>query len=208
MDISSPARSLAPSLHVEVLTKLAGTSLPLTGRQIHRLLEDRASHGGVRKVLTQLVSSGLVNLTEAGSANLYTLNRDHVATEAVLALVDLRGRLFDRIRDAMAAWTHPPIAAAVFGSAARGDGDGASDVDLFVVRPAKVKSDDTAWGRDLADLNASIKRWSGNAGSIIDASPAQVTSMIARREAIVSELRRDQVVLVGTDVLKAGKGTR
>lgn len=201
MDLTRPARCIAPSLHIDVLGVLAGTTMPLTGRQVQRLLGSRASLGGVQNVLTKLVTSGLVHLTEAGSSHLYVLNREHVAAEAVLALTDLRGRLFERIREAVGSWSTQPLSVTVFGSAARGDGSEESDVDLFVVRPEAVAPDDASWTRDVAELNASIRRWSGNAGSVIDVTPRQVSAMIARQEPVVAELARDQVLLLGVNAL-------
>lgn len=200
MDLSRPARSIAAAQHIDVLTVLAGTTLSLTGREVQRLTAG-ASQSGVRVVLRQLVSSGLVHLTEAGGSHLYAFNREHVAADAVLAFSDLRGKLFDRIRTAMLSWSTPPLSAAVFGSAARGDGDESSDIDLFVVRPAAVPADDPGWMGDVAELNAAVLRWSGNTGSVIEATPQQVLDMAARGERIIDELRRDQIALLGSSVL-------
>ncbi|MDQ1293060.1 MAG: hypothetical protein QG608_941, partial [Actinomycetota bacterium] len=175
--------------------------MPLTGRQVHGLIPGSASQKGVSLVLAQLVDSGLVDVTPAGRAGLYQLNRDHVAVDAVLALVDLRGKLFQRIRQHLTGWTTPPLAAAVFGSAARGDGGPDSDIDLFVVRPPLISDDDLSWARDVDDLQTQVHRWSGNPCSLIQASPAQVQAMIKRDEPIVPSLRRDALALFGCDIL-------
>lgn len=204
VDLTCPARAVVPSLDAEVLLVLAGTTMPLTGRQVHRLAEV-GSQDGVRKVLLRLEEQGLVDVVEAGRANLYTLNRDHVAAPAVLALVGLRGRLFERIREAICAWSVQPVAAAVFGSAARGDGGVQSDIDVFVVRPEEVPDDDLRWSNDVAALGTAIRRWSGNSASLIQATPAQVASMISRGEPIVESLRRDAVSLFGPNILTATK---
>lgn len=201
MDLTSPVRSLAPVLHVEVLTVLAGTRRPLTGREVHRLLGGHRSQSGVARALAHLTRGGLVDVVPAGSSNLHSLNREHVAAGAATALVGLRTALFDRIRDDLAGWEPAPLAAAVFGSAARGDGDEDSDVDLFLVRPASVSADEPAWASNVARLGALIRRWSGNPGSIIDADPAQVRRMTRRGEPVVAEIRRDAVTLLGGDVL-------
>lgn len=207
MDLSHPARTVVPSLAADVLLVLAGTTLPMTGRQIHRLA-GQASWSGVRRVLDRMVDSGLVDVTEAGSANLYSLNREHVAVDAVLAMVDLRGRLFDRIRAAIAEWPIQPLAMAVFGSAARGDGDDDSDVDLFVVRPEAVAPDARQWVQGVAALSQAVKRWSGNRCSVIEVSPSQLKEMIHEGAALVDELRRDQVPLIGANVLDAAASAR
>jgi predicted nucleotidyltransferase len=199
MDLSAPARCVVPSLAADVLVVLARTDRPMTGRQIHRLTTG-ASWSGVRRVLADLADTGLVDVTEAGPANLYVLNRDHIGAEAVLALVDLRGRLLARIRAAIKCWEVAPLSAIVFGSAARGDGDRASDVDILLIRPRAVSADDPEWAAAVADLCTSIRRWSGNPGSVIDVDPVELDDMVTRGEPIVAELLRDQVVLVGDRV--------
>ncbi len=205
MDLTHPAGAVVPSLDAEVLLVLAGTALPLTGRQVHRLA-GRGSWTGVWKVLTRLERHGLVDVTQAGNANQYTLNRQHVAAPAALALVDLRGRLFERIAAAAAGWDVKPLAVSVFGSAARGDGGPESDIDLFVVRPARIHDDHPGWAEDLARLSASVRLWSGNAAAIVQASPAEVSAMTDRQEPIVESLRRDAVLLFGSDVLYPSGG--
>lgn len=200
MDLSQPARAVVPSLAADVLMALAGTTAQLSGRQIHRLVPT-GSWSGVRKVLLHLAASGLVNVVETGNANLYTLNREHVAAPAVLALTDLRGELFGRISAAIDAWRVQPVAASVFGSAARGDGGPDSDIDVFLVRPETVSADDDRWSDQVAALSGSIRDWSGNPGSIIQATPSQVLDMLERNEPIVAELQRDETRLVGGGVL-------
>lgn len=200
MNLSNPARDVIPSLQADVLAVLSGTTLPLTGRQVHQLAR-AGSWSGVRNVLVHLESSGLVDVVEAGPAHLYTLNRDHVAASAALALSDLRGALFERIRATLVSWRVPPVAASVFGSAARGEGGSESDVDLFVVRPAGTREDDIVWAEQVATLAVSIRRWSGNPASIIQVSPAQVRDMQKRDAPMVAELNCDQVPLVGPGVL-------
>lgn len=206
MDLSRPARTVVPSLAADVLVVLAGTTRPLAAREVHRLVQD-ASWGGVRNVLTQLADSGLADLAEAGNATLYTLNREHVAAEAVLALVDLRGRLFARMRSALLGWSCRPTSAIVFGSAARGDGDLDSDIDVLLVRPRGVRKDHPQWSADVTALGTAIRTWSGNAASILDVTPVEVRSFIKRNPAVAEELHRDQVVLLG-ERLVAHRGSR
>ncbi len=202
MDLSRPETAVVPTLDAEVLVVLAGTTKPLTGRQVHRLA-GIGSQQGVGKVLLRLEETGLVHATDAGASRLHLLNRDHVACEAVLALVDLRGKLFDRIRRTISAWTVQPLAASVFGSAARGDGDVTSDIDLLFVRPSSVEEADPIWSRALFDLGQSIFAWSGNRASTLQATVEQVAEMIERREPIVASLRRDELRLFGPGIFSA-----
>jgi len=203
MDVSRPAATLVPSLDAEVLMVLAGTTRPLTGREIGRLVR-RGSVAGVHKVLRRLADHGLVDVQEAGTALLYRLNRDHIVTPLVNGLVNLRAELFDRIRRLVATWRVPALSTAVFGSAARGDGDIGSDIDVFVVRPDHVDQDDPDWRDQVSALAAAITGWTGNRASMIEASITEARAMVERDEPIVRELIRDAVPLTGdrlTDVL-------
>ncbi len=205
MDLARPARSVVPTLDAEVLVVLAGTTMPLTGRQVHRL-SGVPSPQSVADVLARLESTGMVDVTEAGRSRLYILNRDHVAADAVLALVDLRGRLFARIREMVSSWPIQPVAMSVFGSAARGDGNTSSDVDLFLVRPESVAEDDENWGTAVFELAQRVHRWSGNRAGVHQLTPSEVTNMVSRGGPIVASIRADEVSLVGTGVLVAGAG--
>jgi predicted nucleotidyltransferase len=204
MDLTFPAHAVVSTLDAEVLLTLAGTTLPMTGNQVRRVA-GKGSLRGVQLVLQRLERHGLIDVVAAGSSNLYSLNREHVAAPAVLALVDLRGQLFRRISDEMNKWSIQPVAAAVFGSAARGDGGLKSDIDLFIIRSTKVLDDDPQWEDQIAALGTLVRRWSGNATSVIEVSPAQVTEMLTRNEPIVESLRRDAISLFGPNILVVGE---
>lgn len=202
MDLSDPAAAVVPSLDGAVLAVLARTTKPLTGREIHRLA-GRGSQHGIQRLLHRMDEHGLVDVVRAGPANLYTLNRDHVAAEAVVALAALRARLFQRIRENLESWPTPPVAAAIFGSAARGDGTAESDIDVFVVRPDGVDAEDESWSDSVDSLAQAIMRWSGNRASIIQTTRAEIQQMMEREAPIVAELRRDAVALTKESVLPA-----
>ena len=206
MDLSNPARAVVPTIDAAVLAVLAGTSRPLTGRDVQRLCGH--SQGRVQAILSRMTDHGLVDAVEAGPARLYTLNRDHVAAEAAIVLSNLRGRLFERIREHLEQWSVRPAAAAAFGSAARGDGGPGSDIDVLIVRPGKVSPDDPRWADAVEDLSRSIARWSGNHASIIQATPAQIAEMVERTEPIVTALRTDAIALTETRVLAPPRKVR
>ncbi|MGF1663468.1 MAG: nucleotidyltransferase domain-containing protein [Kineosporiaceae bacterium] len=184
-----------------MLAVLAATTAPLTGRRIAELTHPRVSQPRVATILNELVAAGVVDRTPAGSASLFALNREHLAAGPVERLASLRTQLWDRIAEHAEGWAHQPDAIVVYGSAARGDGDTASDVDLLVIRPAGVDDDDEAWHRDLTDLASRVKRWSGNACEILDRSGDELRTMSADRERLLSEIRRDGRAVVGSVTL-------
>lgn len=86
----------------------------------------------------------------------------------------------------------------VFGSAARGDGGTASDLDLLVIRPANVGADDSDWHAGVTDLAARVSRWAGNPCEILDRSGDELRAMAAAGERLVGEIRRDGRAIVGS----------
>ncbi|WP_162606170.1 nucleotidyltransferase domain-containing protein [Jiangella asiatica] len=141
-----------------------------------------------------------MEVQEATPSLLYTLNRDHVAAPAVLALADIRSEFIRRIRDHVRTWELRPVSVAVFGSMARGDGDVESDVDVFVVRPDQVDGEDVTWRKQVSDLSDAIARWSGNRASMIEVSVREARGMQDRLEPVVDELARDAVHIAGRPV--------
>ena len=196
MDMGNPTAAVTPTLDGPVLSVLAGTTRPLTGRAIARLVP-QASQKGVQLVLNRLTEQGMVSRQEAGQAALYELNRDHLAAPAVAALARIRTGLFDRLRGELATWRVRPHHASVFGSAARGDGDAASDVDLFVVRPKATVEDNPVWRAQLDRLAREVLAWTGNHAAIVEISAADVERLRAKRPAVVDDLAHDGIDISG-----------
>jgi hypothetical protein len=197
MNVSRAYGAVAPTVEGDVLVVLAETTQPLTGRRVARLAR-RGSVAAVAKALDRLVHQGLVLRQEAPPASLYTLNRRHVAAPTVETLALIRTELLDRLRDAFTDWSIPPIHASMFGSAARQDGDIDSDIDIFVVRPANVDSESTAWSKQLHDIGDAILAWTGNHASIIDFAKQDIAQMCKENPPVLADLRRDGIDLAGT----------
>jgi predicted nucleotidyltransferase len=199
MDLARPYSAISPGLVGDVLVTLVNTTRPMTGREVARVAA-RGSARGVLSVLDGLVEQGLVDRAEAGTALLYTLNRDHVAAEAALALAGLRTSLVDRIRDDVERWPVTADHVSLFGSFARGDGGVESDVDLFVVRAPSVTNDDADWRHQLDGLARRVERWSGNRANVAEIASDDLARLRRERPPIVTELLEDAVVLAGAPV--------
>jgi predicted nucleotidyltransferase len=199
MDVAHPHTAICPTLDSTVLSVLAGTSRPLTGREVARLA-GRASHGGVRDVLNRLAEHGLVDRQEAGRAVLFTLNREHLAAPAVALLAGMRTELFKRTRDTVSAWTVSPLHVSMFGSTARGEGSTRSDIDLFVVRATGVDEDNFVWRAQLDDLAMQVERWTGNRAAIAEVAADEIARLRDEQPPVVAELRSDAIVLSGPSI--------
>jgi predicted nucleotidyltransferase len=196
MNVGRPHMSLAPTLDGEALRVLAGTKYPLTGREIARL----AGHGsqrGIAAALDRLVEQGLVLRREAGAAALYTLNRSHLAAPAAETLAEMRSELHRRLRAAIAAWDTQPVHASMFGSAARGDGDTSSDIDLFIVRPVATDEEDSTWRKQLSMLAEDVHAWTGNRASTIEIGEEEIDQLRHSQPPILASLRADAISLAG-----------
>jgi predicted nucleotidyltransferase len=198
VDVSKPLQALLPAVDSAVLSVLAGTSKPRTGREIARLAE--RSQPAVQKVLDRFVDQGLVHSTEAGRSRTYTLNREHLAARAVEELATLRPQLFDRLRDEIDHWEVRPVHASVFGSTARGDGDAESDIDILIVRPKERREDDPTWRDQLEKLDKHVLAWTGNHAGISEVAEPDLVLWRKNEPPILVEVKSDAIVLSGKSV--------
>ena len=207
MDLSAPYSVLLGRAEGRVLSTLAGTTRPLSGREVARL--SGTSPNGAWKTLRRFVEHGLVTEREAGGRTLlYMLNRDHVAADAALRLTDLRAALIGRLTAQVESWLVPPVHVSLFGSAARGDGDTGSDVDLVVVRPRDVDEEDEQWRTQLDGLADAVLGWAGNHAGISEIPHADISRLRRERPAILDELEHDAITLVGPPVRELLAGNR
>jgi predicted nucleotidyltransferase len=196
MDVSRPHSAIGAGIDADVLVTLARTTRPLTGRRVAELAGH--SQRGVLATLDRFVQHGLVFRTAAGRALMHELNRDHLAAPAVELLAGMRTELLRRLREAFEAWEVPPVHASVFGSAARGDGDTDSDIDLFVVRPGRVDEETAAWRSQVDRLIEGVRSWTGNHVVVIEQDEAEARRLRRARPPVLRELHRDGIDLAGT----------
>lgn len=194
MDIGRPYAAISPSLDGDILVAVSRTTRPLSGRHVAELVA-AGSPDGVRKALNRLVDQGIVLRERAGPALMHTLNREHVGAPAVEALATMRSALLGRLREAISSWPTPAAHASMFGSAARGDGDANSDIDIFLVRPDRIDQDDPIWRGQCDRLAADVLRWTGNDAGLIECSEGQLQEMVRSGAPVIDALRSDAIRL-------------
>ncbi len=223
MDVSDPTRAVTPTLDGPVLAALAAAGRPMTVGQIADVAV-RGSEIGIRRSLARLVEQGIVRATVMGRNQVHELNRDHIAADVAVQLADLRNVLWRRFREEFASWRPTPLYAAVFGSAARGDGDAASDIDLLLVhepfpgekRPARLSanlraeladffgqtllvSDDPKapklWDAQLDQLRGRVESWTGNRLQIVDMGFFEWRRASADHQRLLEDVRQDGIEL-------------
>lgn len=178
MDLSNPIRSVIPMSHGEVLAVLARTDQPLSGRRIAELTNGRLSQKGANLALRALVRSGLVLVESRPPAKLHRLNRNHLAAASIERLVALRERLIAAMIDHISGWKIPAPGAWLFGSAARGDGDEDSDIDVLVLRPDPV--DENTWDDQVELFADMVLAWAGNRCAVIEYTLEELVELMSR----------------------------
>jgi predicted nucleotidyltransferase len=168
----------------------------LTGRCTGRALATQAGvpAATAARILADLVEAGVVEARPAGRATLYCLNRDHLTARAITELAGLRYALVDDLRRGVAKWDYLPLAAWLFGSTARADGDRASDIDLFFIAPATVEP--RRWQQQLGDLASHVESLTGNDVQMVEHTLDSFLALEASLSPLTKALRIDGIELV------------
>ena len=196
MNLSEPASVVMPPGTAAVIRVLAGAEDAFTIRQIGRLAG--VSHARAAQVVALLDRHGAVDTEDRGPSRLCILNREHLVTPALVALVDLRRSMLELIRRDIESWQIRPLHASVFGSAARGDGDVTSDLDVLVIRPDNIEPETDAWSEQLRSAAGRLRRAIGNPVAWFDTSRDELRQAIAAGEPILQQWRLDSVHLTGS----------
>lgn len=195
MDLGNPIHSVIPSSHGEVLSVLARTEQPLTGRGVAELTNGRVSQKGTNLALRTLAAAGVVTVEDHPPAKLYTLNRRHLAALPIEALASLRDQLIEAMRVQLTGWSSPAWGAWLFGSAARGDGDESSDVDVVLVRPDTTPDSEVGWLEQVEHFIDAVAGWTGNRCEVIEYSLSEFEQLFERDDRLARDLRSDGIAL-------------
>lgn len=195
MDVAAPHTVVMSPGTGAVLRALVGTTRDLSLRELGRIAG--VSHTRARQAVEHLAEHGLVEVDRTPSGHRCRFNPDHLAADAVVALVSMRARLLDALTRDLGSWSPPPLHASLFGSAARGDGDTNSDLDLLVVQPDDLPPDDDHWAQQLHDSATRISRWTGNEVAWFVIDRETLARARATDEPALAEWLVDGILLAG-----------
>jgi predicted nucleotidyltransferase len=190
VELHRPLATITPTLDGDVLTVLARHDATFTTGQVHRILTQH-SEEGIRKVLRRLAGQGIVLAERIGNAFVYRFNNEHLAAQHIVELSRLQEIFLARLEDLLQAWHHPPLYAAVFGSAARGRMTDSSDIDLLLVHPGGAA--DAEWEDQVDNLAATITRWLGNDTRVLEFTEDEVTAS----EPVLHDVLREGLTVAG-----------
>jgi predicted nucleotidyltransferase len=206
MDLSHPEYTVLGENRARVLSRLSLLVDPMSGRRIHELSGVRSLRT-TQQILADLAEIGLVEVRRVGSANAYSVNRQHVLwplIEQVLAVRSLTETRIAAILDE--ALGDHVTATAVFGSYARGDAGRQSDIDIVVVVETIEAADGLVAALD--DVAESIRQLTGNEAQLLPLARQELSALIARDDPLVASLRRDARPLTGVPITTLLEGSK
>lgn len=160
--------------HIRLLRELCRlpTGYGVSAREMAR--RSGISHPTASSVLTALTDEGLTRRQRAVRADSYKLNRDHVMTQGILSLFaweeSLRSELLSFLKAGLSGLS-PTHKAFLFGSAARGEATGTSDIDLAVIGP-----DDDSLEAVIEGVSEAVHQRFGNRLNVLYGSPKDIRS--------------------------------
>ena len=150
------------------------------------------SPSGLQKALTALLRSGLLKSRRDGNRLYYQANPETPLYPEIRAIVAKTVGLVDVLRDALAPLSRRIDVAFVFGSVARAEEVGTSDVDLMVVGTAGLS--------DLAvPLRKAEARLGREVNSVIFPEGELRRKLAARHHFVTSVLDSPKLFVVGTE---------
>lgn len=181
MQTQYPLATITTSVEGDLLAILSQVDAGFTTGQLRRMLDEQSAKSlpVIRAALERLTAQGVVTKHTESTAPIYRFNHDHLAAQHITALARLRALLLDRLAQTVAKWAVRPVYGALFGSAAIGRMRTDSDMDLLLIQPDG--SDDEAWEAQVAELEAAVRRWTGNPCNVLSFAEAETREPGARR---------------------------
>jgi len=113
-----------------------------------------------------------------------------------------RWGLVERLRELIGGWKTPTFHASLFGSAARGEGNPRSDIDLLVVRRTEIDPENGDWRRQLDELAEHVWLWTGNHAGVVELSEANLPRLLEERPPALEAVEQDGIDLAGVPLRK------
>jgi hypothetical protein len=205
MDFVRPVEAVIPGAQGKLLAALARITGPVTLRAVAELSD--VSIAQCSRVLGTLVELGVVERVDVPPAALFRLVRDHVAVQPLLELTASRDRYLQGLGKAAGRVRPAPVSIVVFGSLARGEARVGSDIDVLIVRPSAVGSDDVRWRDSVATWTHGAERASGNVVNLLEVDEAEARRLLRASRGAWSSIRREGLGVFGltTDELRGGR---
>ena len=195
MDFVRPVEAVIPGVQGRILAVLAEASGELNLRTIARLAD--VSIAQASRLLPDLVELGIIERREVPPSSQFRLAQDNVAARVVVELAGIRDTVLAQLGDLAGDLPIRPASVIVFGSFARGEADGASDIDTVLVRLAGVSSDDPAWEQAIDWWRSQVRVLTGNQVEVLELGADELPARLRGRQPLWRDIRRDGIVVFG-----------
>jgi len=210
MDLTEPLELAVPGVQGRVLTVLARSGLPLTGKRIADMAG--TSVEGTRQVLLRLATGGLVTAQRVGSAIQYELNERHLLAAPVRQLVHeadqavwtVKRRISASIEEVLDPGDAARVTGALFGSVARGSARPDSDVDALLVTPDELT--ELQVESLVAEVIRVVEAATGNDCNVLQLSRTRFDALVRDDDPMVASLTADAASFHGPDVHRRLRG--
>ncbi len=198
MDYARPVEALIPGVQGRVLAVLSRTEMEMTIRTVASLAGASPQQAAV--VVAHLVDLGIVARREAGSSALVCLERENEAARLVLALARLHESAIGHLAEAARNIEPVPASLTIFGSFARGEAVGSSDLDVLAVRPEQVDADDDHWIDALGRWEVAARKIVGNPVNLLVVAFDELPELLRRRTGPWRAIVHEGVPLIGAPI--------
>ena len=198
-----PVESVIPGVQGRVLAVLVETTAELNLRTLARLAG--VSVAQASRVMPHLVELGVVERREVPPSSLFRLNREHVATQPIMALAGSHDDALRRLGAAAARMEVQPESVIIFGSFARGEADAQSDIDAVVVRRDDVAEDDDDWARAVEQWREEARAVTGNRTEVVEAARSEIAGKLAGGTSLWRDITQHGVVVHGLSLRRLGE---
>ena len=164
MKLQNPFTAICSDADAAVLLALGRAPVELTAQQVHRLVAG-PSLSSVRRSLERLARSGVVQERVLGQARGYSLNQQHLLAGPIQEIAHATEELYSRIAQSLDAWPTDVAGCVLFGSAARGEMEDSSDIDLLILvdnESAALKAESGVY-----ELSRQVEAWTGASANVV-----------------------------------------
>ncbi|HXW78487.1 MAG TPA: helix-turn-helix domain-containing protein [Acidimicrobiales bacterium] len=200
MDFRHPVQAVVPGVQGRILAVLAETTGDLSLRTIARLAD--VSPAQASRVLPQLVRLGIVDRRDAPPTALFRFVPENVASQFVHALSRSRDQVLAQLGRQAAQLPVRPLSVIVFGSLARGEADGDSDIDAVFVRVRGTE--ERSWVTSVDLWSQFAHRLTGNRVEVLEVDEADIGRLLRGRKPLWADIVRDGLVVFGADLQQLG----
>jgi predicted nucleotidyltransferase len=196
---------LGTTAKVRLLRALLPLNSPASGREAERLAG--VSHLSATRALDDLVALGVLDRTVTQATHLYRINREHDLVRPLETLFECESARLTSLREEIkTALTSAELAGAItsvgmFGSAARGEAQPDSDLDLLVLVTDRSRAE--AASALLGVVSDRLRERYGARASVLVLSVPEARHRLDDGDPLLREIAHDSRTLFGTRIQEA-----